>query len=172
MVMLVDDDVSAVGTANFDNRSFRLNFEVTALIADREFAARMKAMFDDDFAHAEPIDPKAFGRKPFWWRLGVNVSRLAGARHHRQATSMQCHQTKIRPRRTAWQPRYEPERSAPAGARVTLDQYYAQSFAKKLCRCTDPLKPPPTISMSHLSAFVSGEQYLCALTIKQVNHQF
>ena len=76
-VMLVDDDVSAVGTANFDNRSFRLNFEVTALIADREFAARMKAMFEDDFAHAEPIDPLEFERKPFWWRLGVNLSRLA-----------------------------------------------------------------------------------------------
>ena len=76
-VMLVDDDVSAVGTANFDNRSFRLNFEVTALIKDREFAGRMKAMFEDDFAHAEPIDPLEFDRKPFWWRLGVNLSRLA-----------------------------------------------------------------------------------------------
>ena len=76
-VMLVDDDVSAVGTANFDNRSFRLNFEVTALIVDREFAARMKARLEDDFAHAEPIDLEAFDRKPFWWRLGVNVSRLA-----------------------------------------------------------------------------------------------
>jgi cardiolipin synthase len=76
-VMLVDDNVSAVGTANFDNRSFRLNFEVTALIVDREFAARMKAMFEDDFAHAEPIDPLEFDRKPFWWRFGVNLSRLA-----------------------------------------------------------------------------------------------
>ncbi len=76
-VMLVDDDVSAVGTANFDNRSFRLNFEVTALIVDREFAARMHAMFEDDFAHAELIDPLEFDRKPFWWRFGVNLSRLA-----------------------------------------------------------------------------------------------
>jgi cardiolipin synthase len=76
-VMLVDDDVSAVGTANFDNRSFRLNFEVTALIVDREFASRMQAMFEEDFAHAKPIDPLEFDRKPFWWRFGVNLSRLA-----------------------------------------------------------------------------------------------
>jgi cardiolipin synthase A/B len=34
-VMLVDDDISTIGTANFDNRSFRLNFEVTALIIDQ-----------------------------------------------------------------------------------------------------------------------------------------
>jgi len=75
--MLVDDDVSAVGTANFGNRSFRLNFEVIALIVDREFAAYMQATFEDDFALAGLIDPLEFDRKPFWWRFGVNLSRLA-----------------------------------------------------------------------------------------------
>ena len=76
-VALVDDDVSSVGTANFDNRSFRLNFEVTAMIADRAFAKRMEAMFEDDFAHSVAIDPETFDEKSFWWRLGVNLSRLA-----------------------------------------------------------------------------------------------
>ena len=32
--LLLDDLVAAVGTANFDNRSFRLNFEITAIFAD------------------------------------------------------------------------------------------------------------------------------------------
>jgi len=76
-VMLVDDEVSTVGTANFDNRSFRLNFEVTALIADRGFAAEMERMFEADFEHAVPIDPAEFKEKSFWWRLGVSLSRLA-----------------------------------------------------------------------------------------------
>ena len=76
-VMLVDDNISTVGTANFDNRSFRLNFEVTAVIADEDFARQMEQMFEDDFAHAEPIDPDALDEKSFWWRLGVNLSRLA-----------------------------------------------------------------------------------------------
>ncbi len=76
-VMLVDDEVSAVGTANFDNRSFRLNFEVTALIADRQFAAEMEKMFEADFRHAVPIDPTQFEEKSFWWRFGVSLSRLA-----------------------------------------------------------------------------------------------
>jgi cardiolipin synthase len=76
-VMLVDDDIATVGTANFDNRSFRLNFEVTALVIDSEFGRQMKAMLERDFAHAEPIDPAEFARKPFWWRLGVSLSRLA-----------------------------------------------------------------------------------------------
>ena len=76
-VMLVDDDVSTVGTANFDNRSFRLNFEVTSVIVDRDFAPKMEAMFERDFAHAETIDPDGFGARPFWWRLAVGLSRLA-----------------------------------------------------------------------------------------------
>ena len=76
-VALVDHDVATVGTANFDNRSFRLNFEVTAVIVDRAFAAEMEAMFERDFAHAEVIDPADLDKRPFWWRLGVQVSRLA-----------------------------------------------------------------------------------------------
>ncbi len=35
-----------------------------------------------------------------------------------------------------------------------------------------PLKPPPTISTSHLMSFVRGGQYLCSLTIRVVIHQF
>jgi cardiolipin synthase len=76
-VLLIDDDISAVGTANFDNRSFRLNFEVTAMVADREFASEMEAMFEHDFAQSEEIDPSTFADRPFWWRLGVSLSRLA-----------------------------------------------------------------------------------------------
>ena len=76
-VALVDDEVSTIGTANFDNRSFRLNFEVTAVIADRDFAKQMEAMFEQDFAHAVAIDPAELDKKPFWWRLAVRVSCLA-----------------------------------------------------------------------------------------------
>jgi cardiolipin synthase len=76
-VMLVDEDVSTIGTANFDNRSFRLNFEVTSLIVDPAFGRQMETMFEQDFAHAELIDPDEFERKPFWWRLAVSLSRLA-----------------------------------------------------------------------------------------------
>ncbi len=43
----VDDGIASVGTANFDNRSFRLNFEITAFVGDREFAAEIERMFLD-----------------------------------------------------------------------------------------------------------------------------
>jgi cardiolipin synthase len=76
-VMLIDDRVSTVGTPNFDNRSFRLNFEVTALIADEAFAGQMEQMFEQDFAHSVLIDQDIMNKNSFWWRLGVNLSRLA-----------------------------------------------------------------------------------------------
>jgi hypothetical protein len=37
----------------------------------------METMFEQDFAHAEIINPGIFDEKPFWWRLAVNLSRLA-----------------------------------------------------------------------------------------------
>jgi len=76
-VMLIDNDVSTVGTANFDNRSFRLNFEVTALIVNEAFAKQMEAKFERDFQHAELIDVESLEQKPFPWRLGLSLSRLA-----------------------------------------------------------------------------------------------
>jgi len=76
-VVLIDDQFSTVGTPNFDNRSFRLNFEVTALIVDEAFAGEMEEMFEDDFAHAVEIDPAAFEQRSFFWRLAVAISRLA-----------------------------------------------------------------------------------------------
>jgi cardiolipin synthase len=75
--MLVDDRVSTVGTHNFDNRSFRLNFEVMAIIFDEGFTQQMEAMLQDDFKHSEIINIDEFAQKPFLWRLGVRLSYLA-----------------------------------------------------------------------------------------------
>ncbi len=36
--ILIDDSTSAIGTANLDNRSLRLNFEITAWIGDTELS--------------------------------------------------------------------------------------------------------------------------------------
>ena len=76
-VVLIDDDLAYVGSHNFDNRSFRLNFEVGAMVEDEAFASEVAAMLERDFAHAEPIDPEALDERGLWWRLGVQLSRLA-----------------------------------------------------------------------------------------------
>ncbi len=75
-VVLADSSLSAIGTANFDNRSFRLNFEITALIGDAEFCRHTKSMFDQSFADSRLMQGREFDKKPFWFKLVVRVCRL------------------------------------------------------------------------------------------------
>ena len=63
LVGVVDDDLAIVGTANCDNRSFRLNFEVIASVYGPEIAARLGAAFEDDLAHAREVRPRALQRE-------------------------------------------------------------------------------------------------------------
>ena len=56
-VLSVDNALAIVGTANIDNRSFRLNFEVVAAIFDRGAAERLSAQFDLDLASAKRYKP-------------------------------------------------------------------------------------------------------------------
>ena len=76
-VTLVDDRACTIGTANFDNRSFRLNFEITIGVADEEMAARVRRMLEADFAGAERITLADLRARSFAFRLAVRIARLA-----------------------------------------------------------------------------------------------
>lgn len=75
-VLVVDDLYSAVGTANFDNRSFRLNFEITMGVADLDFTAQVARMLEQDMADSRLTEKGELDRKSFFYRLGVKASRL------------------------------------------------------------------------------------------------
>lgn len=74
--MLVDELASAVGTVNFDNRSFRLNFEITAWVMDEEFAREMEAMFEQDFARSRLMTVDEVSEKPWWFRAASRAAYL------------------------------------------------------------------------------------------------
>ncbi len=75
-VMLVDDYLSSVGTINFDNRSFRINFEMTALVANPSFARRVEEMMAEDFRQSRIVEPTEYLRRPLYFRIAVRVARL------------------------------------------------------------------------------------------------
>jgi cardiolipin synthase len=75
-VVLIDDIAAAIGSPNLDNRSFRLNFELTVLTVDRGFALEVETMLLADFAQSDPIDPQAFRRSPAWQRAAMRVACL------------------------------------------------------------------------------------------------
>ncbi|WP_444984465.1 cardiolipin synthase [Halomonas mongoliensis] len=73
-VMLIDDSAASVGTVNLDNRSFRLNFEITAFLPDRHFAAQVRLMLEKDFANCRRVNLDEITSRPLWRKL---VSRAA-----------------------------------------------------------------------------------------------
>ena len=75
-VMLIDDNIATIGTANFDNRSFRLNFEITAVVVDGELAMNVEKMFENDFSSSRLMERDEYDNKPFWFKLAVRTARL------------------------------------------------------------------------------------------------
>lgn len=75
-VILVDDDVSAVGSANMDNRSFRLNFEITLLTIDRAFADQVEAMLLRDFEQSREVTAEDIRDTHRLQQLGMRIARL------------------------------------------------------------------------------------------------
>lgn len=74
--MLVDAEFAVVGTANMDNRSFRLNFEVVAAMYGSEHASRLAAAFMDDIAESRELTKRTLKREPFLKRFGEAAARL------------------------------------------------------------------------------------------------
>lgn len=75
-VILIDDDLACVGTANLDNRSIRLNFEITAAVADVGFAAEVEEMLMADFENCREMERGELSRKSFLFQLACQSSRL------------------------------------------------------------------------------------------------
>lgn len=75
-VMLVDDRYAFVGTANLDNRSFRLNFEITAVSTHGAFVEEVWKMLSHDFTQARKVELRDFERRPFWFKLACRAARL------------------------------------------------------------------------------------------------
>lgn len=53
--LLVDDRLSIIGSANFDHRSFRLNFEVSVMFDDAGIAAQLERLMQADMAQAREV---------------------------------------------------------------------------------------------------------------------
>jgi cardiolipin synthase len=75
-VLLMDDQLAGIGTANFDNRSFRLNFEITVLAHDRAFAGEVEAMLERDMSRSRQVSLDEFSAKPAWFTLAMAIARL------------------------------------------------------------------------------------------------
>jgi cardiolipin synthase len=76
-VILVDDRIAGVGTVNFDNRSFRINFEITMWFTHERMVDDVEKMLHKDFSDAVKVDPQKPGARPgFVLRFISEAARL------------------------------------------------------------------------------------------------
>ncbi len=74
--IVCDDDVSSVGSANLDFRSFYYNFEVSAFVYDRSVAQSMKSAFVNDLETCRQLTLSEYRARPFLRRCLESVARL------------------------------------------------------------------------------------------------
>lgn len=63
--LLCDDHLALIGSANFDHRSFRLNFEISMLFRDAGVAGTLAQLLEGELAISQPVDTS---RKRSLWR--------------------------------------------------------------------------------------------------------
>ena len=71
-----DGEVSSVGSCNFDNRSFKLNFETNAFIYDNAFAEKMEKTFYKDMEDSHELTLDDYNNRSLWIKFKENISTL------------------------------------------------------------------------------------------------
>lgn len=76
-VVVIDRRWAMVGSANMDERSFRINFELTSLLYDASLAAELQADFDALRERARRVTPEIVRGRTYIEDLTMGVARLA-----------------------------------------------------------------------------------------------
>ena len=72
-VMTIDGVWSAVGSSNFDDRSFETNDEITLGIRDPATAQRLDAVLEKYVPHCKEIELEAWRKRGLWHKLKDNA---------------------------------------------------------------------------------------------------
>jgi cardiolipin synthase len=74
--MVVDDEIAVVGSSNFDDRSMRLNFELSVLVHKEATNRALAKLFLEITAEAHEVNRASFARRPLKERLVESALRL------------------------------------------------------------------------------------------------
>lgn len=75
-VVMVDERYAAVGTANLDNRSMRLNFEITAINTSAAFIRQVESMLKEDLEQCRLMTESDYRDRSILFRLWCRAVRL------------------------------------------------------------------------------------------------
>ena len=74
--LLVDQKAAIFGSVNFDQRSLRLNFEISLIVYDEVFSAGLEKLVESYIAQSNFVDPKAWAKRPKWHHYLENAAHL------------------------------------------------------------------------------------------------
>lgn len=74
--IVVDEEICSIGTANFDIRSFNLNFEINAFIYDQTTSKKLVAIFKQDIELCNQLTPTLYNNRSYLIKFKESISRL------------------------------------------------------------------------------------------------
>jgi cardiolipin synthase len=74
--LVLDQEIASVGTANVDNRSFHLNFEVNCFIADKRIVSQLSDWMDSLMSESDEITSETLESTSTLRRLGESAAHL------------------------------------------------------------------------------------------------
>ena len=75
--LLIDKRVAIFGSVNFDQRSLRLNFEISLIVYNDEFCAKLETLIDSYLVQSDMVNPVSWAKRPRWRVLLENAAHLA-----------------------------------------------------------------------------------------------
>lgn len=75
-MVLADDEVVSIGTANFDNRSFYQNFEININIYEKDIAEKFREIFYDDMKTSSKLLRSEYSKRGFYIKSKESICRL------------------------------------------------------------------------------------------------
>lgn len=74
--VIIDEEISSVGTANIDIRSFQLNFEINAFVYDETVASSLTYFFKEDLKQCKVMNQERYDQRSNIIKIKESIARL------------------------------------------------------------------------------------------------
>jgi cardiolipin synthase len=74
--LLIDKRIAIFGSVNFDQRSLRLNFEISLIVYNEDFCDKLNQLIQSYLKQSDLVDPLVWAKRPRWHRYLENAAHL------------------------------------------------------------------------------------------------
>ena len=74
--IVIDDNISIIGSANMDIRSYEQDFEISAFVYDTETAVHLRSSFEEDLLSCRELNANVWKSRRRWQRMKESIARL------------------------------------------------------------------------------------------------